>query len=81
MVFATYQRVMKREERRGAYPDGDLADAAWTEEERPDAAEQPVPPRQVRRPLARSAQDDQLLPEEILGDHRARHPGDPPSRS
>ena len=67
---------MKREERRGAYADGDLPDSFWTEEERPESAEQPVPPRQVRRPLASPAQDDQLLLEqEILRDHGAHATG------
>jgi hypothetical protein len=60
-VLATHQRLVKREERRGTHTDRDLADSFWTQEERPESAEQPVPPRQVRRPLARPAQDDQLL--------------------
>ena len=41
-VLATHQRLMKRQERRGAYADGDLSDSSWTEEERPESAEQPV---------------------------------------
>jgi len=40
---------MKRQERRRAKGDGDLSDAFWTEEERPESAEQPVTPPQVRR--------------------------------
>ena len=65
----THQRLMKCEERRGAYANGDLSDASWTEEERPESAEQPVAQCQVRR-LASTAQDDQLLLEqEILRDH------------
>ena len=45
---------------------------SWTEDERPESTEQPIPPRQVRRPLASTAQDDQLLLEqEILRDHRS----------
>ena len=67
---------MKRQERRGAYGDGDLSDASRTEEERPESAEQPVAQRQVRRPLASTAQDDQLLLEqEILRDHRSHATG------
>src|SRR5712692_8438341 len=63
---------MKRQERRGAYADGDPSDSSWTEEERPESAEQPVTQRQVRRPLSSTAQDDQLLLEqEILRDHRS----------
>ena len=63
---------MKREERRGAYADGELADSSWTEEEGLESAEQPGAQRQVRRPLARTAQDDQLLlDQEILRDHRS----------
>jgi hypothetical protein len=54
------------------YGDGDFSDAFWTEEERPESVEQPVAQRQVRRPLASTAQDDQLLFEqEILRDHRS----------
>ena len=67
---------MKRQERRGAEGDGDLSDASWTEEERPESAEQPVAQRQVRRPLASTTQDDQLLLEqEILRDHRSHATG------
>ena len=67
---------MKRQERRGADGDGDLSDASWTEEERPESADQPVAQRQVRRPLASTAQDDQLLLEqEILRDHRSHATG------
>jgi len=37
-----------------------------------ESAEQPVAQRQVRRPVASTAQDDQLLLEqEILRDHRS----------
>ena len=67
---------MKREERRRAERDGDRSDASWTEEERPESAQQPVAPPQVRRPLARPAQNDQLLLEqEILRDHRSHATG------
>src|SRR6266851_6296868 len=72
VVLATHQRLLKRQKRRRAYGDGDLSDASWTEEERPQSAEQPVAQRQIRRPLASTAQDDQLLLEqEILRDHRS----------
>ena len=75
-VLATHQGLMKRQERRGAEGDGDLSDASWTEEERPESAEQPVAQRQVRRPLASTAKDDQLLLEqEILRDHRSHATG------
>ena len=67
---------MKRQERRGAESDGDLSNASRTEEERPESAQQPVAPRQVRRALATTAQDDQLLLEqEILRDHRSHTAG------
>src|ERR1700674_241656 len=33
VVLATHQRLMKCQERRGAYADGELADSSWTEEE------------------------------------------------
>src|SRR3984893_12994347 len=75
-VLATHQRLMKREKGRGAYADGDLSDSSWTEEERPESAEQPVAQRQVRRPVASTAQDDQLLLEqETLRDHRSHATG------
>ena len=67
---------MKRQERRGAYANGDLSDSFRTEEKRPEPAEQPVPGRQVRRTLASTTQDDQLLLEqEILRDHRSHATG------
>src|ERR1700736_4571708 len=67
---------MQRQERRGAYADGDLSDGSWTEEERPESAEQPVAQRQIRRPLASTAQDDQLLlQQEILRDHGSHATG------
>src|SRR3977135_872532 len=67
---------MKREKGRGTYADGDLSDSSWTEEERPESAEQPVAQRQVRRPLASTAQDHQLLLEQkILRDHRSHATG------
>src|SRR6266446_4805653 len=63
---------MKREERRGLEGDGSLSDTSCTEEDRPESAQQPVARRQVRRPLASTAQDDQLLlEEEILRHHRS----------
>jgi hypothetical protein len=41
-----------------------------------ESAEQPVSQRQVRRPLTRTTQDDQLLlQQEILRDHRAHATG------
>jgi hypothetical protein len=71
-----HQRLMKRQERRGAYADGDFSDSSWTEEERPQSADQPVAQREVRRPLAITAQDNQLLLEsEILRDHRSHATG------
>src|SRR3984893_3366832 len=67
---------MKREERRGLEGDGSLSDASWTEEDRPESAQQPVARHQVRRPLASTAQDDQLLLEqEILGHNRSHTTG------
>ena len=56
--------------------DGDRSDASRPEEERPESAQQPVAQRQVRRPLASTAQNDQLLLEqEILRDHRSHATG------
>ncbi len=67
---------MKRQERRGPEGDGSLSDASWTEEDRPESAQQPVARRQIRRPLASTAQDDQLLLEqEILRHHRSHTTG------
>ena len=67
---------MKRQERRGAEGDSNLSDASRTEEERPESTEQPVDRRQVRRSMAGTAKDDQLLLEqEILGDDRSHATG------
>jgi hypothetical protein len=67
---------MKRQERRGAKSDGELSNPAWIEEERPESATQPFAQRQVGRPPASAAQDDQLRREqEILRDHRSRATG------
>jgi hypothetical protein len=52
---------MKRQERRGAYRDGELSNASWIEEERSESAEQPVAQRQVGRAPAGAPQHDQLL--------------------
>ena len=75
-VRATHQRLMQCQERRGAYADGDLSDSSWAEEECPESEQQPVTRCQGWRPLARTAQDDQLLLEQkILRDHRAHATG------
>ena len=75
MVLATDQRLVKREERRRAEGDGDRSDASWTEEERPESAQQPVAPPQVRCPLATAQHDQLLLDQEILRDHRSHATG------
>ena len=76
MRTAGHQCLMKRQQRRRAYADGELSDGSWTEEERPESAEQPVAQRQVRRPVASTPQDDQLLLEqEILRDHGSHATG------
>jgi glutamate synthase domain-containing protein 1 len=75
-VLATHQRLMKRQQRRGPQGDGDRSDTCWTEEERPQSAQQSIAQRQVRRPSASAAQDDQLpLEQEILRDHRSHAAG------
>ena len=67
---------MKPQQRRGAEGDGDFANSAWIEEERPESAEQSVARRQVGCPSATTGQNNQLLPEhEILGDHRSHAAG------
>jgi len=63
---------MKRQERRRAESDRDGSDASGIEEQRPESAQHPVDPRQVRRAPAATAQDNQLvLEQQILRDHRA----------
>ena len=75
-VLAMHQRLMKRQECRGAQADGDLPDSPWTEEERRQSANQAVAQREVRRPLATTTKHDQLLLEhEILGDHGSHATG------
>ena len=67
---------MKRQDCRGLEGDGSLWNASGTEEDRPESAQQSVARRQVRRPLASTAQGDQLLLEqEILRHHRSHTPG------
>jgi hypothetical protein len=81
-VLATHQRLMKRQERRGAPADGDLPDSSGTEEKRRQSANQPVAQRRVRRPLATTTKHDQLLLEHgILGDHASHATGAPQLRS
>ena len=82
-VFATHQRLMKRQERRGAYADGDLSDSSSTEEKCPESEQQPVTRCQAWRSLARTAQDDQLLLEQKDSPRSplARHRGHTVSRS
>jgi hypothetical protein len=71
-----HQRLMQRQERRGAQADGDLPDSPWTEDERRQSTNQPVAQREVRRPLATTTKHDQLLLEhEILGDHGSHATG------
>jgi hypothetical protein len=52
---------MKREKRRGTDADGDLPDSPWTEEERPQSANQPVAQREVRRPLVTTTKNDFVI--------------------
>ena len=64
-----------------AESDDERSNPAWIEEERPESAQQPVAQRQVGRPPASAAQDDQLLREqEILRDHRSHASGTTPPR-
>jgi hypothetical protein len=61
-----------RQQRRWANGEGDVSDASRIEEQRPESAQQPVAPRQIRRALTATTQDDQLLlQQQILRDHRA----------
>jgi hypothetical protein len=62
---------MKRQECRGAYGDGDLADASGTEEERTESAEQTVGQRQSGPPATTTQNDELLLEHKILCDHRS----------
>ena len=75
-LIASHQGWMERQECRGLDGDGGLSDASWTEEERPESTKQPVAQRQVRRPLATTTKNDQLLLEdEILCDYRSHATG------
>jgi hypothetical protein len=75
-VLTMRQRLVKRQERRGAQADGDLPDSSWTEEERRQSANPPVAQRELRRPLATTTKHDQLLLEhEMLGDHGSHATG------
>src|SRR5476649_1859869 len=67
---------MKRQERGRAEGDGDLSDASGAEEERPESAEEPVAHPQTGCPEATTTKDDELLLEqEILRDHRSHATG------
>ena len=64
---------MNPEERRRAECDGDLADAFCSEEHRPESAQQSVTRREVRRPLAITAQNNELLLEQEIRRHYRPH--------
>jgi hypothetical protein len=67
---------VKRHERRRPESDGDASDPSRIEEQRAESAQQPIAPREVGRTPAATAQDDQLLLEqEILRDHRSHATG------
>ena len=72
----TCGRTNACQQRRGAKGDGGASETSGIEEQRPESAEQPVVPGHVRRALAATAQNDQLLLEqEILRDHRSHATG------
>ena len=73
MVLSVHQRLMKGQQRRGPKGDGDVSEAPRIEEQGPESAEQPGAPPQVRRTLAATAQDDQLLLEEQILRHDGAH--------
>jgi hypothetical protein len=64
---------MKREERRRLESDGGLSNTSCGEKDRPESEQQPVARRQIRRPLASTAQNDQLLLEEKTLRHHRSH--------
>jgi hypothetical protein len=64
---------MKRKQRRGPKRDGDVSDPPRIEEQRPESAQHPVAPPQVRRALAATPQDDQLLLEQQILRHHGAH--------
>ena len=71
-----HQRPMKRQQCRGADANGDLSEPPRPEKEGPESAEKTVDRGQVRCPLPRSTQDDQLLlQQEILRDHGSHAAG------
>jgi hypothetical protein len=68
---------MKRQERRGPKRDGDVSDTPTVQEQRPESAQQPVTPTEVRRTVAAAAQNDQLLLEQQISAITARTPPGP----
>ena len=64
---------MKRQQRRGPKRDGDVSDTPRIEEQRPESAQEPVAPPQVRRAPAATVQDDQLLLEQQILRHHGAH--------
>jgi hypothetical protein len=64
------------EESRGPKGGGDLVDADWREEERPQSNQEPIAQAQARRPPTPATKHDQLLLEyEILGNNRSHVTG------
>ena len=75
-VLPMHQRPMKRQQCRRADANGDLSEPPRPEKEGPESAEKAVDRGQVRCPLPRSTQDDQLLlQQEILRDHGSHAAG------
>jgi hypothetical protein len=71
-----HQGLMKGQQRRGTYSDGDLSEATRAEEECSESTQQSVATRQVRRSMASTAEDNELLLEqEILRDDRSYSTG------
>jgi len=64
---------MKRQERRGAKGESDLLETTRPEEQRLESEQQPVAPRQIRRTLVATPQDDELLLEQEVLRHHCAH--------
>ncbi len=80
-ILAAHQRLMERQQRRRAHPDGHLPDPPGTQKQRPESAQEPVAHRQVRSTPASAAQHDQLLLEqESLNDDGSHAAGSTPLR-
>ena len=81
-VFPLLERLMKTQQRRGPEDDGHAGNAALTKKKRPEAKQETIERRKIRRTSPGSVDDQELLLQEhALGNDgtratRLKEPGD-----